>query len=189
MKPLNLTKDQIQKIILSALGFIALIYFYFNFFLGPLNKSRASMMVAIAAVQAKTDSSKTEIKKTDNLEIQAKEATGRYDALKATTADGAPIAWFPPKMRAFFADQGINKVTARLESSADFKQKELADWAKDTWAIDLPESEYGDLGKAIAELENSEPLLTIQHLVIHAVPDEPQYQEASLIAQTALLKK
>jgi hypothetical protein len=189
MKPNNFTKDQIQKIILSALGFIALIYGYFNFFLGPLNKSRASMMVTITALQTKTDSSKTEMKKTANLESQAKEATGRYEALKATTADGAPIAWFPPKMRVLFADQGINKVTARLESSADFKQKELSDWIKNTWAIDLPESEYGDLGRAIAELENSEPLLTIQHVVIHVVPDEPQYQQASLIAQTAFLKK
>ena len=58
-----------------------------------------------------------------------------------------------------------------------------------TWAIDLPQSEYGDLGRAIAELENSEPLLTIKHVVIHAVPDDPQYQQTSLIAQTALLKK
>ncbi len=116
-------------------------------------------------MQAKTASSKTEMKKTANLEVQAKEATGRYEALKATTADGAPIAWFPPKMRTFFGDQGIDKVTARLESSADFKQPELSDWIKDTWAIDLPQSEYGDLGKAIAELENTEPLLAIQTVV------------------------
>ena len=189
MNPKKLTKDQIQKIFLSGLGFIALIYCYFNFFLGPLNKSRASMMVTIADLQSKTASSKVEMKKTANLEIQAKEATGRYETLKATTAEGAPIAWFPPKMRAFFSDQGINKVTARLDSSADFKQKELSDWIKNTWAIDLPQSEYGDLGNAIAELENSEPLLTIQHVVIHAVPDDPQYQQVSLIAQTALLKK
>jgi hypothetical protein len=46
-----------------------------------------------------------------------------------------------------------------------------------------------NLGNAIAELENSEPLLTIQHVVIHAVPDDPQYQQNHLIAQTALLKK
>ena len=147
------------------------------------------MTVTIAAVQAKTASSKTEMKKTANLEVLAKEATGRYEALKATTADGAPIAWFPPKIRTFFSDQGINKVTARLESSADFKQPELSNWIKDTWVIDLPQSEYGDLGKAIAELENTEPLLAIQHVVIHAVPDEPQYQQVSLHAQTALLKK
>jgi len=189
MKPRKFNKDQIQKIVLSVLGFIGLLYCYFVFFLGPLNKSRALMAKTIADVQVKTASSKTEMKKTASLEMQAKDATGRYEALKATTADGAPIAWFPPKIRTFFGDQGIDKVTARLESSADFKQPELSDWIKDTWAIELPQSEYSALGKAIAELENREPLLAIQHVVIHAVPEEPQYQQVSLLAQTALLKK
>ncbi|MDQ3197718.1 MAG: hypothetical protein ABIR38_02040 [Chthoniobacterales bacterium] len=189
MKSNKFNKDQIQKIALSVLGFIGLIYCYFSFFLGPLNKSRESAAAQIADVHAKTASSKTEMKKTANLEMQAKEATGRYEALKATTADGAPIAWFPPKMRTFFGEQGIDKVTARLEASGEFKQPELADWIKDSWAIELPQSEYGALGKAIAELENREPLLAIQRLVIHAVPEEPQYQQVSLSVQTALLKK
>ena len=189
MKPKKINKDQIQKIALSVLGFVGLIYCYFNFFLGPLNKSRAAMSATIADVQAKTASSKAEMKKTASLEMQAKEATGRYEALKATTADGAPIAWFPPKMRTFFGEQQIDKVTARLESSADFKQPELSDWVKDTWAVELPQSEYSALGKAIAQLENAEPLLAIQHVVIHAVPEEPQYQQVSLLAQTVLFKK
>jgi hypothetical protein len=189
MKPKKLNKDQIQKIALSTLGFIGLIYCYFSFFLGPLNKSRASMTQAIADVQEKTASSKTELKKTANLEMQAKEATGRYEALKHTTSDGAPIAWFPPKMRTFFGNQGIDKSAARLESSGDFKQPELSNWIRDTWAIDLPQSDYGALGKAIAELENTEPLLNIQRIVIHAVTEEPQYQQVSLAVQTVLLKK
>lgn len=189
MIPKKLNKDQIQKIALSVIGFIGLIYCYFNFFLGPLNKSRESMTKTIAEVDAKTASSKAELRKTASLESQAKEATGRYEALKRTTDDGAPIAWFPPKMRTFFAERHIEKVAARLESSSEFKQTELIDWIKDTWAIDLPESDYGDLGKAIADLENGEPLLAIRRVSIRAVPEEPQYQQVTLSAQTALLKK
>jgi len=189
MKVKKFNKDQIQKIALSTIGFIALIYCYFNFFLGPLNKSRASMTQAIAEVQEKTASSKTELKKTANLEMQAKQATVRYEALKHTTAEGAPIAWFPPKMRTFFNNQGIDKSAARLESSGDFKQPELSNWIRDTWVIELPQSDYDVLGKAIAELENTEPLLNIQKIVIHAVPEEPQYQQVSLAVQTVLLKK
>ncbi|MGI8891103.1 MAG: hypothetical protein ACR2G0_10025 [Chthoniobacterales bacterium] len=186
---IKLNKDQIQKIFLSALGFIGLIYCYFSFFLGPLDKSREAAVTQIAEVQEKTASSKTELKKTANLEMQAKEATGRYEALKATTAEGAPIAWFPPKMRSFFSEHGIDKVTARLESSGDFKQPELTDWIKDSWAIEMPQSEYTALGKAMAELENTEPLLAVQRISIHAVPEDPQYQQVSLLAETALLKK
>jgi hypothetical protein len=61
MKLKKFNKDQIQKVALSTLGFIGLIYCYFHFFLGPLNKSRASMTQTIADVQAKTASSKTEL--------------------------------------------------------------------------------------------------------------------------------
>lgn len=186
MKSTKLNKDQIQKIILSSLGFIALIYCYFTFFLGPLDRSRGTMAQQIADLQGKSASSRTELKKTSNLERQAKDATTHYDALKATTAEGAPIAWFPPKMRKFFAAQEIDKASARLESSSSFKQPELSDWVKDTWVIDLPLSDYDALGKAIAQLENTEPLLAVQKLVIHAVPEEAQFQQVTLTAQTTL---
>src|SRR5689334_6429790 len=126
MTPTKLSKDQIQKIILSTLGLIGLIYCYFTFFLGPLNRSREKMIAEIADMQNKTASSKTEVKKTSNLESQAKEATGRYEALKRTTAEGAPIAWFPPKIRTFFAKYGIDKASARLESTGSFKQPEMS---------------------------------------------------------------
>ena len=53
MTPIKLNKDQIQKIVLSVIGFIGLIYCYFNFFLGPLNRSRESMSKTIAELQAK----------------------------------------------------------------------------------------------------------------------------------------
>lgn len=186
MKSTKFNKDQIQKICLSVLGFIALIYCYFTFFLGPLDRSRVDATAQIAELQSKTDSSQTEMKKTANLERQAQDATARYDALKATTVGGAPIAWFPPKMRNFFAAQHIDKASVRLESSTDFKQPELSDWIKDTWTIELPLSDYDGLGQAIAKLENTEPLLTVQRVIIHAVPEEPQFQQVSLTAQNVL---
>ena len=55
--------------------------------------------------------------------------------------------------------------------------------------IDLPESDFDSLGRSIADLENTEPLLSVQRIIIHAVPDQPQYQQVSLHAQTALFKK
>ena len=58
MKPKKLNKDQIQKIFLSTLGFIALIYCYFTFFLGPLNKSRVTMIQTIGDLQTKLPFSK-----------------------------------------------------------------------------------------------------------------------------------
>ena len=94
MKQLKLTKDQIQKLMLSTMGFVVLLYVYFSFFLGPLNRSRASMLATINEVQGKIANSKTEITKASNLEKQATTATTRFAALKALSPEGAPIAWF-----------------------------------------------------------------------------------------------
>src|SRR5688572_32984170 len=87
MKQLKLTKDQIQKVFLSAIGFIVLIYVYFSFFLGPLNRSRDTMLGTINDVQGKIDNSKTEIMKASNLEKQATSATTRFAALKTLSPE------------------------------------------------------------------------------------------------------
>ena len=138
MKQFKLTKDQIQKVILSAIGFIVLVYVYFSFFLGPLNSSRDTMLATINDVQGKIDSSKTEITKASNLEKQASNATTRFAALQTLSPEGAPIAWFPPRMKAFFANQQIDKTTARLENSAPYKEADLANWMRHNWLIELP---------------------------------------------------
>jgi hypothetical protein len=109
--------------------------------------------------------------------------------LKALSPEGAPIAWFPPRIKAFFANQQIDKAFARLESSSTFKQTELAEWSKVNWVIDLPQADFVTLGTAIAELENSEPLLAITKIKIQTLPDQPQFQQVTLTASTSMQKR
>src|SRR5437762_3405778 len=123
-------KDQIQKIALSGVGFVFLLYIYFNFFLRPLNRSRSTMLSAMRDRQSKLDSSKSEMSKAAKLEQEAKNVTSRFAAFKALNPEGAPIAWFPPRVKVFFAKEQIDKAVARLEGSVAFKQAELADWLK-----------------------------------------------------------
>jgi hypothetical protein len=182
-------KDQIQKIGLTGVGFVILLYVYFSFFLGPLNRSRAGMQAAIADKQAKLASSQENLNKAAKLEQQAKTATARFAALKALNPEGAPIAWFPPRIKVFFANQQIDKATARLENSSAFKQPELANWMKYVWVIDIPQADYGRLGNAIAELENTEALLAISKLSIRATPDQPEFQQIVLNAATTIPKQ
>ena len=63
-----------------------------------------------------------------------------------------------------------------LESTGGFAEPELSGWVKYNWIIDLPRTDYKDLGHAIAELENSEPLLAIHRLSIQASHEQPQFQ-------------
>jgi len=185
----KLNKDQAKKVFLSTMGFVFLLYVYFTFFLGPLNKSRHDTQAKIADRQHKLDTSKSEMQKAVNLERQAKDATARFTALKALSPEGAPIAWFPPRMKSFFADQRIDKAVARLESNAGFKEPELSDWVKYNWVIELPQADYTTLGRAIAELENTEPLLCINKLSIHLVPDQAQFQQIAIAATTVIQKR
>jgi hypothetical protein len=180
MSKVSLNKDQIQKVGLSLVGFIFLLYVYFTFFLGPLARSRNSMLAAIADKQGKLNSSKSELAKAANLERQAKSATSRFDQLKKLNPEGAPIAWFPPRMKVFFANEQIDKAVARLENNSGFKQPELSGWLKYNWLIDLPAVDYGRLGKAIADLENTEPLLNITKVSIRTMADTPEFQQVVL---------
>ncbi|MEY2498298.1 MAG: hypothetical protein QOD12_1854 [Verrucomicrobiota bacterium] len=189
MKQLKLTKDQIQKLGLSGIGFIVLIYVYFSFFLGPLNGSRDTMLATITDLQGKIANSKNEMMKATNLEKQAGNATTRFAALKALSQEGAPIAWFPPRIKAFFSNKEIDKAAARLEGSALYKEPDLASWMRYNWLIELPQADFSTLGSAVAALENTEPLLSITKISIRALPDDPQFQQVSLSASTAILKR
>ena len=183
------TKDQIQKLGLSAIGFVVLLYVYFSFFLGPLNKSRKTMEGTIADLQAKLGSSKAEMQKAAKLEKDAAVATERFAAIKALSPEGAPIAWFPPRMKVFFTNHQIEKAATRLDSSNPYKEPELAEWMKHTWIIDLPQTDFTTAAKAIAELENAEPLLNILRVNIKAEMNEPQFQVINLAANTAIMKR
>src|SRR5437868_13026970 len=127
--------------------------------------------------------------KAANLERQAKDATARFTALKALSPEGAPIAWFPPRMKTFFASQQIDRAFARLESNTNFKQNELAAWTKYNWLIELPQADFAALGKSIAELENSQPLLCVTKLTIHVLPEQPQFQQVAIAATTVVEKR
>jgi len=185
----KLSRDQIQKLMLSSIGFIVLVYVYFSFFLGPLNASRDAALAQIDSLQGKVGTSKDDITKTNRLEKQAETATSQFAALKALSPEGAPIAWFPPRMKSFFANQSIDKASARLEGNGPYKEADLANWTRYNWVIELPQSDYSTLGKALAALENSEPLLSITRVSIKALPEDPEFQQVTLSASTAILKR
>src|SRR5438067_12474679 len=103
-----MNKEHTKKIVLGAFGLVGLLYVYFAFFLGPLSKSRDTARAKLAGLQAKIASSKSDVTKVSKLEENARAATARYEALQALSPEGAPIAWFPTRMKVFFAAQHID---------------------------------------------------------------------------------
>ena len=56
------------------------------------------------------------------------------------------------------------------------------------WLIDDPQLS-AVAREAIADLENSEPLLCVTRMSIHASPDAPQFQHVELAAANLIEKK
>jgi hypothetical protein len=92
-------------------------------------------------------------------------------------------------MKAFFANQEIDKATARLETSGAYKETDLANWMRYSWLLELPQADYATLGKAVSALENTEPLLSIMRISVKALPEDPQFQQITLVASTAIVKR
>ena len=99
---------------------------------------------------------------------------------------GEPIAWFPPRMRAFFDRQGIKETATRLERRDKLGEPDLSDFAACYWSIDLPSADFTPLGIALAGLENEEPLMEITRLSITTSLDSPETQHIALSAVTIL---
>ena len=176
----KLNSEQIKKIVLGLLCLAGLLYVYFVFIIGPLNRSEATTQAKITELQRKNASSKTEITKAAKLEESARAATSHYETLRTLSPEGAPIAWFPPRIKTFLAEQHIDKATVRLDSTSACKEKELTAWSRSTWTIDLPQADFITLGKAIAKLENSEPLISIRKLTIRGSTETPGVQQVAL---------
>jgi hypothetical protein len=55
--------------------------------------------------------------------------------------------------------------------------------------IDLPQADFASFGTAVAELENTEPLLSITRLHIQTLPSQQQFQHVELAAATIIEKR
>jgi len=188
MKMPKLSKDEIKKCILSLVGLVALLYCYSAFLLGPLNQARIRMISAAADRQKKLAEGKKTLESAARLEGTAGNSIARSTAIEELTPTGAPVAWFPPLMKSFFAADQIEIGHARVLKTTALKQAELAAYAKMDWIIDIPHADFLLLGPSIARLENERVLSNITGIQIHAVQDKPEFQSVILGIATILKK-
>lgn len=178
---MKLEQDQIKKLGLGVAALVALLYGYFTFLLGPLEDSEQKAVSGIAALGPQIADAKKQITATADLEKKAPAATVFLDNLKSTIPDGAPIAWFPPKMADFFKSHGVEKCTTHLVSESP---DAMPGFRKMVWSVDLPKVEFVPLGIAISTLENDEPLLDVLNVTVDEIREDAQYQHVTLTLST-----
>ena len=176
----RLSKDQIQKSLLSLIGLVVLVYCYWTFFLGPLDQSQTKMKLATADREDKLARGAKTLKEAARLEETGRDSVARSAKLQELTPPGAPLAWFPPLIKSFFAADQIELGPVRLLNTIAFKEPEMAAYFKTDWLIEIPRGDFRILGGCIARLENERLFSRVTNIRIHSVPEEPEIQTVIL---------
>ena len=180
------SKDQIQKMFLSSLLMLGLIYCYFTFLIGPLGKADTSHAGSIVALDDQITKARSEIKRSKAMQEQAKTAEETLAQLNDMIPEGAPIAWFPPRIHAFFERHNLKGVTVHPGSVDGAPDPTMHNFRNAEWTIEVPQTGVTPLGIALAGLENEEKLLEITHIQITTLADSPEKQHVSMNVTTLL---
>ncbi len=183
---IQLNKDQKQKIFLTVLLLMFTIYGYFSFLLAPLNSEVAKAQIEITQLEKKIADGGTRLRTFNELKGRASDAGELIAQANAFIPDGAPIAWFPPRLHAFFDRQGLRNSVVRQRSSGGTGDRDLdKKFLNSVWSADIPLAEFFPLAIAVAGLENEEILLEITQLTI-AARENPELQQVSMEMLTLL---
>jgi hypothetical protein len=172
------SKDAITKLVFVTILFGGLVYVYWAFFLEPLQKKRTAMVTAIADYEKKLAQSGGTLKQAASIDASSAISLRQMTELEENVPAGAPIAWFPPVLKALFASEKITVGGSSVRRP--FKANDLPKYSRTDWAVEIPEADFFDLGRRLAQLENERLLCSVISVRIYANPDHPEVQTATL---------
>jgi hypothetical protein len=175
---MKLNKEETQKLVLGGLLLCGLVYAYFDMLLGPLQRRQVAGKKQIEALTPKISAAKAEIARTRQLEAEAPQARATVAQISAMIPAGSPVAWFPPRMSDFFKAYGVERTATRMNN--EFPEKDLPGYRRLTWGIDLPRVDFISFAAAVAQLENTEPLVEITSLQLDTSGEDAAAQRALL---------
>ena len=175
---MKLNKDQVQKIALGAMMLVGVVYAYFEFLLGPLQKEQEIAKASAEALEPQITAAKKQISKTKILEATGPENDMLLKQVQEMIPEGSPIAWFPPRMSEFFKRQNIEKVVSRYGN--EFPDKDIPGFRRIKWTLELPSAEFVQAAAALSALENEEPLFEIQSLEVETNRETVQFQHITV---------
>jgi hypothetical protein len=180
----DLTKEELQKLCLGTLLFFGLIYGYFDMLLNPLKRRQLLTATNIAGLGPEINKAKDQIKRSANVESQAPQAAVNIAQIDSMIPEGAPVSWFPVLVSDFFKKAGFDKAVTHMNQ--EIVDKETPGYRRVMWSIDVPRVDCIGFAKAVAQLENEEPLIEIQSLNIESMRDDPEGQHVLLTVQNII---
>jgi|SoiMethySBSTD1v2_1073268.scaffolds.fasta_scaffold1928823_2 hypothetical protein len=175
---MKVRKEDIQKIALSVLMGVGVVYGYFSLLLGPLKRQQLSTTTSLTALEPEIKKAQADLERSKQIQADAPKAAATMAQIDAMIPEGAPVAWFPTLVSDFFKKQGVEKITTRM--SSEVAEKDLAGYRRINWGVDVPRVDCLAFAASLAELENQEPLLEIQGLTIETLKEDPEAQHVLL---------
>jgi len=176
----QLSKEDIQKIVLGGILFVFVIYAYFNYLLAPLGEEREELEASLQDLNKKNVTADAKIRDLKRAERNAKNSTEIYAQIKELTPDGTPIVWVPLRLRDFFTRYNLKIAQPRSLGQSPVQSSLIQNFLDSRWQIEIPEADFISLGNAIAAFENAYPLSKFTEVSILASPSNPEFQRASL---------
>jgi hypothetical protein len=183
---MSMSKDDKQKIFLSGLMGIAIIYAYFEFGLGPLKLKQENAQKEITALEPKITVANKQILSRDSLKAKVPQAELLLTQIDQMIPEGSPVAWFPTLVGDFFKSQGNERVTTRLVSNVDDPM--LDGYRRINWNVEIPKADALQTVSVLAEFENQQPLVETPSVLIEFIKEEPQFQKVTLTFSNSVKK-
>lgn len=179
---MKMTKEQTQKIVLSVLFSIVIIYSYNEYILAPMAKKKITLAKQIADLEPKIIETKGVIAKAKSFEQDVPKAELMIRQVNQMIPDGSPLAWFPTRLGDHFRSVGVERVSTKM--GGESPEKDAVGFRRQAWSIEIPKADFMAMAGGIASYENKEVLNEITTLNIEAGLDPIDQQKFSLVVQS-----
>lgn len=174
---IKLSKENKQKVILGCMLFVGLVVSYFMYLVTPTKEAKIAAEAELLKLQPQIKAAKAQIAKVAAMETDAPRSKLLIDQVESMIPQGAPVAWFPPKLEEILKNCGVEKSV--ISMSAETPDKDLKNYKRINWTVEIPRITFYDFCKTLQTLENKEPLIEIMNVTLEASGTEPEYQKAT----------
>ncbi len=165
---------------MMVIFFIIVVFAFFNFLISPISTQKQTLASNVTTLEKQVREAKQQITATQTLEVKSAAAIDTIDRANELIPEGAPIAWFPPRIERHFAAHEIPGASARLVNSSTPIEKGLATYNQMEWSLNISKVDFLRFAIALAGLENEHPLLEITALRISTDAEDPALQNIEM---------
>lgn len=182
MKQLN--KEQIQKLVLIAIGALVGIYVLVVYLIGPASADIKKFEKQAEDLTKQIAAAEKEVARIRGGQTQAVQDKEYVQAFESHMPDTLPMAFYPPEIVNVFSE---SKVTTTQPANFGL-QPALSTlgnhYVRHGWLFNINGISYHALGEAQATMENAKPLWEVISLEITAQPQDPTKHNVVVVLGT-----